>query len=116
MVNKMSPQPLNVSAEQSWACRAIIVNGRRTSLRMERVVWDVLAQIARLESMTLVQLLSEIDRRRGQSGLTAALRLFAISYQRLLIDQLRHTGMPKPIGVAVAGRSLMEDGDGYLDA
>lgn len=111
----MNPSPQNPIAEQSWACRAVVVNGRRTSLRMERVVWDVLGQIARLEGLTLVQLLGEIDRRRGQSGLTAALRVFAISYQRLLVDQLRESAAARPVGLSAAGRSL-EDGGDYLDA
>lgn len=63
-------------------CRNVTVNGRRTSLRMEPYIWDSLRDICERERMTVNQMCSEIDTRRGGANLTAALRVFIISYYR----------------------------------
>jgi predicted DNA-binding ribbon-helix-helix protein len=63
-------------------CRNVTVNGRRTSLRMEPLLWDSLKDIAERENLSINQVCSEIDRRREAANLTAALRVFIISYYR----------------------------------
>lgn len=63
-------------------CRNVTVNGRRTSLRMEPYIWDSLRDICERERMTVNQICTEIDNRRGVANLTAALRVFIISYYR----------------------------------
>jgi predicted DNA-binding ribbon-helix-helix protein len=63
-------------------CRNVTVNGRRTSLRMEPLLWDSLKDIAEREKLTVNQVCSEIDNRRDAANLTAALRVFIISYYR----------------------------------
>ena len=45
-------------------------------------MWDSLDEIRDRESMTLNQLCGLIDSVRGDAGLTAALRIFMISYYR----------------------------------
>ena len=49
---------------------------------MEPVMWQSLDEIRDRESMTLNQLCGLIDTVRGDAGLTAALRIFIISYYR----------------------------------
>lgn len=68
--------------DQTPVCRNIYVSGRRTSVRMEPVMWQSLDEIRERENMTLNQLCGLIDSVRGQAGLTAALRIFIISYFR----------------------------------
>lgn len=63
-------------------CRNIKVSGRRTSLRMEPFMWDSLLDICQREGLTLNDLCSEIDARRGDANLTASIRVFTVSYYR----------------------------------
>jgi predicted DNA-binding ribbon-helix-helix protein len=63
-------------------CRNVTIRGFRTSIRMEPVLWDGLTDICQRESVPLADLVSDIDGRRGASGLTAALRVFILAYYR----------------------------------
>lgn len=73
-------------------CRNVTVSGRRTSLRMEPLLWDSLKEISERENLSINRICSEIDRRRGCANLTAALRVFIISYYRNAM-QLSPQGM-----------------------
>jgi predicted DNA-binding ribbon-helix-helix protein len=70
--------------------RNVSIAGRRTSLRLEPAMWDALGEIARRERMTVHQLCSEVDRRRQESSLTAAIRVFALSYFRTAATEDGH--------------------------
>jgi len=63
-------------------CRNVSVNGRRTSLRMEPMLWDALCEICDREGRTLNEICSRIDERRNAANLTASIRVFIISYLR----------------------------------
>ncbi|MBI1272966.1 MAG: hypothetical protein GC131_02635 [Alphaproteobacteria bacterium] len=59
------------------------VNGRRTSIRLERIFWNAFEDAARRERHDVAELCSNIDRRRDKGiSLTAAVRLFVINYYR----------------------------------
>lgn len=70
-------------------CRNVVVNGRRTSVRMEPAMWDALAEICAREGRTLNEICSMVDKRRGEMGLTAALRVFAICFFREATGEVR---------------------------
>jgi predicted DNA-binding ribbon-helix-helix protein len=70
--------------------RNVTVNARRTSLRLEPPMWDALAEIARREAMTIHQLCALVDARRHESSLTAAIRVFALSYFRAAATEDGH--------------------------
>lgn len=63
-------------------CRNVTVSGRRTSLRMEPLLWDSLKEICDREGMTLNQLCTAIDQRRGGANLTASIRIVIVQYFR----------------------------------
>ena len=63
-------------------CRNVTINGRRTSIRMEPILWDALHDICQREALSLNQMSALVDRRRGEVGLTAAVRVFVIGYFR----------------------------------
>ncbi len=63
-------------------CRNVTIGGRRTSVRMEPVLWDCLTDICRREVRPLNDVVTLIDGRRGDSSLTAALRVFILAYYR----------------------------------
>ena len=60
--------------------RNVTVAGRRTSMRLEPAMWEALQQICRRETKTLNQLVTEIDRQRVESSLTAAIRVHLLQY------------------------------------
>jgi len=61
--------------------RNIIVDGHRTSIRLEPAMWRALTKIAEREGMTIHQLSTRIDRLRDRNcGLTAAIRVFLLAY------------------------------------
>ena len=70
--------------------RNVTVNARRTSLRLEPPMWDALTEIARRENMTIHQLCALVDARRHESSLTAAIRVFALSYFRAAATEDGH--------------------------
>ncbi|OYQ35843.1 hypothetical protein CHU95_06120 [Niveispirillum lacus] len=63
-------------------CRNVVVAGARTSVRMEPLLWDCLTEISERESQSVNDIVTMIDGRRGDSALTAALRVFILSYFR----------------------------------
>ncbi len=67
-------------------CRNVTVSGRRTSLRMEPLLWDSLKDICDREDLTLNELCTQIDARRGDANLTASIRVFIISYYRAALQ------------------------------
>ena len=63
-------------------CRNVTVSGRRTSIRMEQVMWTSLTDICRREDHTVNEIISIIDEKRAETNLTAAIRVFIICYHR----------------------------------
>jgi predicted DNA-binding ribbon-helix-helix protein len=57
-----------------------MVGARRTSVRLEPVLWDALADIAQQRQLTVTQLVTQIDRKRGSLGLTAAIRVYIVRF------------------------------------
>lgn len=57
--------------------RSVSIRGHRTSLSMEDAFWDELARIADDRGMSVVGVITEIDRTR-KGGLSSAVRLFVL--------------------------------------
>ena len=68
--------------DSSLINRNVIVNGHRTSVRLEPTMWDALAEIARREDGTIHDICSRVDIFRSESTFAAALRVFILSYYR----------------------------------
>ena len=60
--------------------RNVTVGGRRTSMRLEPAMWEALQQVCTRESKSLNELVTEIDRQRSESSLTAAIRVYLLRY------------------------------------
>ena len=87
-------------------CKNVNVSGRRTSIRIEDELWLAAEELCMREGMTLHELCTLIDRYRGESGLTAALRVFLIVYYRLAASEPGH---------AEAGHGHIRDGGRSAD-
>ena len=70
--------------------RNVFIGRHRTSIRLEPAMWDALAEICRREEMTLHEVCSLIDSRRQASSLTAAIRVFALTYFRAAATEEGH--------------------------
>ncbi len=62
--------------------RNVTVAGRRTSIRLEPDMWEALHQVCRREDKALNEVVTEIDRQRVASSLTAAIRVYLLAYFR----------------------------------
>lgn len=70
--------------------RNVTVAGRRTSMRLEPEMWEALAEISRREGRSLNDLCTEVNRRRTATGLTAAMRTYALNYFRAAATEEGH--------------------------
>ena len=68
-------------------CKNVIVNGRRTSMRLDRETWMALNDICTREKITIHELCSKIDEARKNSGLSSSVRLFVLTYFRTILKQ-----------------------------
>jgi predicted DNA-binding ribbon-helix-helix protein len=61
---------------QAVNCR----RGHKTSVSLEEAFWNGMKEISGLRSMTLSELVGEIDSNRQQGNLSSAIRLFVLDY------------------------------------
>jgi predicted DNA-binding ribbon-helix-helix protein len=57
-----------------------VVGGHKTSVSLEEAFWSGMKEISGARSMTLSQLVSEIDANRNQGNLSSAIRLFVLNH------------------------------------
>jgi predicted DNA-binding ribbon-helix-helix protein len=62
--------------------RNISLEDRRTSIRLEPEMWDALHEICAREGRSMHEICTVIDRQRNQSGLTAGVRVYILTYFR----------------------------------
>ncbi len=65
-------------------CKNATINGHRTSLRLEQVIWDTVDDICLREGLTVHQLFTWIDNHRYGDSRTSAVRSFVVDYLRVL--------------------------------
>ena len=68
----------------------VTVAGRRTSIRLEPAMWQALLEISAREGKTMNALVTEIERGRVQSSLTAAIRVFLLDYFKAAATEEGH--------------------------
>lgn len=66
----------------SLVIRNVVVAGRRTSVRLEPAMWEALHEIAHRIGVSIHEVVTEIDRHRTESTLTAAIRVYIVDYYR----------------------------------
>ena len=63
--------------------RSISIQGHRTSISLEQPFFDALVEIAAVRSMSLAQLVAEVDEARPRrSNLSSALRVHVLAWFR----------------------------------
>jgi predicted DNA-binding ribbon-helix-helix protein len=81
---------LATSGNSTLVNRNVTIGGRRTSLRLEQAMWDAVAEICRREELSVGQLCQRVDERRRESTLTAALRVYVLSYFKAAATEQGH--------------------------
>ena len=64
--------------------RSIVVGGHKTSVSLEEPFWTSMKELSEELSVTLSELVSEIDTNRQQGNLSSAIRLFVLDHFRSL--------------------------------
>lgn len=62
--------------------RSVVVDGHRTSMRLEPEFWSVLEEISLWEELTVSEICTQISRRRARDNLSSAVRIFTVVYGR----------------------------------
>jgi len=62
--------------------RSLGISGHRTSVSLEDAFWDALKDVAQAEGKSRTALAAEIDSRRGELGLSSAVRLHVLAHFR----------------------------------
>lgn len=70
--------------------RNVTISGHRTSIRLQREMWDAIEEICRREKITLHQLCSRIAESKASRSLTSEVRVFVVSYYRAAADDEGH--------------------------
>ena len=81
---------LDDSQESTLRSGNVTVAGRRTSIRLEPSMWQALREISTREGKTMHAVVTEIDRGRAQSSLTAAIRVYLLDYFRAAATEEGH--------------------------
>ena len=89
------PRRTHENAPSSLVIHNVVVGGHRTTVRLEPVMWDALHDIADRLRVTVHDLVTEIDRERTASGLTAAIRVYIVDFYRAAA---LHPGQAEAIG------------------
>jgi predicted DNA-binding ribbon-helix-helix protein len=66
--------------------RSIVVDGHKTSIRLEDAFWHSLKEIAAHEGIPVHQLVKRIDGDRDHANLSSHLRLYVLEHYRGLVD------------------------------
>jgi predicted DNA-binding ribbon-helix-helix protein len=61
---------------------SVVIDGHKTSVSLEDAFWSSLKEIADAQGAKLSALVAEIDKKREQSNLSSAIRLFVLDHVR----------------------------------
>jgi predicted DNA-binding ribbon-helix-helix protein len=75
-------RPFHSNGPSSLVIHNVVVGNHRTSVRLEPQMWEALHDITRLRRVTMHDLVTEIDRDRTASSLTAAIRVYIVDFYR----------------------------------
>jgi len=87
--------------------RSIVVAGHKTSVSLEEAFWNGMKEISGERSMTLSELVGEIETGRQQGNLSSAIRLFVLDYFKTRAGG-PPADEPKPYASSWSGGSLAE--------
>ncbi len=69
--------------------RSIKVAGHRTSTSLEPEFWQALQEIAGFKNSSMAELIDVVDRKRGTTNLSSALRCYILAHYRSLANHTK---------------------------
>ncbi|MEO9901319.1 ribbon-helix-helix domain-containing protein [Nisaea sp.] len=91
----------------------VTIGHRRTSVSLEAQVWNGLSDICKRESIGMDGLCTLVAERRQESSMSSALRVFLLTYFRLVVSNIEDVLSAAP--ATGLGESRQEPIPGYLD-
>lgn len=77
-----------------------MLGDRRTSVSLEDQVWDGLTDVCRREEISIDELCTKVERLRVGSSMSSALRVFLMTYFRMLMENLEAPTLTKTPGLS----------------
>ncbi len=99
--------------------RNVVVNGNRTSIRLEADIWEAFDEICQREYLLPDDVMALIETHRNSSNRTSAVRAFIVIYFRLTANHKgRRPGRPRSRGDEVPPRVMaaLTYGAGVFDS
>lgn len=85
--------------------RNVWVNGRRTSIRLEKEMWEALHAIADAERVSINDLCSAVyEARKDDESFSSAIRVFLLNYYRSSV----HMGAAAPLELVARARTVLQ--------
>lgn len=73
-----------LASSSSLVLKNVVVNGSRTSMRLEPAMWNALAEISHREKLTQNQICGLVNSHKAEgTTLTSAMRVFIMDYFRI---------------------------------
>jgi predicted DNA-binding ribbon-helix-helix protein len=82
-------RPQRRNDESSLVSHTLFVDGHRTSMRLEPMMWDALDDVADRLGVTIHELATIIEHERTASSLSAAVRMYIVNFYRHALGQSR---------------------------
>ena len=96
------PVPAKKNLHSTLVSKNVTINGHRTSVRLEPAMWNSLTDICRRERTTIHTVCSAIAQHKPEeTSLTAAIRVFIMSYYRAAATEEGHVRSGHGQGPAV---------------
>ena len=92
-MSKPRTKPADRDKTSTLVNRNVTIGGRRTSIRLEPIMWDTLDEICHREAVTRNQLCETIYKFKHASTLTAGVRVFVINYYRAAATAKGHASV-----------------------
>jgi predicted DNA-binding ribbon-helix-helix protein len=91
--------------KSSLVCRNVVVNGHRTSIRLEPTLWQALDYICKSRSCHINDICSEVADMQTEGGFTSAVRTFVVSSLLEMSLVLSRNAGKKSVGGFVSMRA-----------
>ncbi len=102
--------------ESSLINRNIVVNGRRTSIRLESEMWNDLHDICKREGKSLHEMCTLVNAsKKPRRSLTSAIRVFLLGYYRAAATEDGHTRAGHGEGYQI-GRKIIATTENLVQA
>jgi len=91
----------------------VTIGNRRTSVSLEAQVWNGLSDICNREEIGMDALCTRVAECRKESSMSSALRVFLLTYFRLVVENIEHSLSAAPQGGM--GEDAQPPIPGFLD-